>query len=533
MVHARSVVPTSKLKEWLENPDKMIDEADFWVSAGTYDHWRWSLNYPREYEDECTYWGSRIEAQELSGIFSAAKGGVATTSGKLFEEFVNGRRPNIVIFYTNNVGIMGAGLVVQCEFDFLNLFWPDEKKSGNVEFPFRFKMKVLWLEPSVLTDKWRGDEELTELLKDYTRSGLQHIVRQDIIDKLRPMLKIRVREYGKSGVRLSSIAERLSVERLRGVLEKRGLSFESSVLEQVISALKSGKHLLLVGPPGTGKTTLARAIAEACNLKLVEKTASGEWSRVDIIGGPVFVGGEVRWKSGALLEAIAEHLTGNGALLLIDEINRANMDRAFGEFFTIFGGELDEWAVPESLFHEMEAYKEGKLDKQGMLLMEEWEKRHGGPLKVPESFRIIATMNVYDRRYLFTLGYALLRRFAVVEVSNPGEDELRKVLSKRCGNEAVINELLELYQDLKNKNFELGIALLIDSVKLACAMAQSNEVKKAVDIAIKMVVVPQLEGLLPDQLKEIKDALKTRNYRESLNLFNRLYQEAEYGERSA
>jgi MoxR-like ATPase len=154
-------------------------------------------------------------------------------------------------------------------------------------------------------------------------------------------------------------------------------------------------------------------------------------------------------------------------------------------------------------------------------------------LKVPESFRIIATMNVYDRRYLFTLGYALLRRFAVVEVSNPGEDELRKVLSKRCGNEAVINELLELYQDLKNKNFELGIALLIDSVKLACAMAQSNEVKKAVDIAIKMVVVPQLEGLLPDQLKEIKDALKTRNYRESLNLFNRLYQEAEYGERSA
>jgi hypothetical protein len=79
----------------------------------------------------------------------------------------------------------------------------------------------------------------------------------------------------------------------------------------------------------------------------------------------VFVGGEVRWKSGALLEAIAEHLTGNGALLLIDEINRANMDRAFGEFFTIFGGELDEWAIPESLFHEMEAYKEGKLDKAG------------------------------------------------------------------------------------------------------------------------------------------------------------------------
>ena len=38
---------------------------------------------------------------------------------------------------------------------------------------------------------------------------------------------------------------------------------------------------------------------------------------------------------------------------------------------------------------------------------------------IPYSFRIIATMNSYDRAILIKLGFALLRRFSVIYVDNP------------------------------------------------------------------------------------------------------------------
>lgn len=62
---------------------------------------------------------------------------------------------------------------------------------------------------------------------------------------------------------------------------------ETRIKRQILAALKSGKHIILIGPPGTGKSKLAQ---EICN-KLVGPTnyqmatASSDWSTYETIGG--------------------------------------------------------------------------------------------------------------------------------------------------------------------------------------------------------------------------------------------------------
>lgn len=527
MVHAKSTVPTPLLEQWLRDPVTMLDKADFWVSAGSREHWEWSLNYSQKYEEGYTYWGSRIDADQLQGIFEEAIG-VRLPSRKLFEGLLlANNRPNVVLFYVSGIGIVGAGLVVECEFDFLNLFWPEERRNKKIEFPFRYKLKILWLHESVSSGAWLGDRDLTSLLVNYSRSGLQHVTDIEVIVKLRSILKERIARPPTPAP--YSWLDRLNVGELEARLLEKGLVFSGDLLYGVIAALRSGKHVILVGPPGAGKTILARTLAEVYNVPILEKTATSEWSRVDVIGGPTFVGGEVIWKCGALLEALARcyENEGLGVILLIDEINRANLDKAFGEFFTIFGSsDPREWCIPDSLVREMKVYQaNNKIDPYGNFLLKVYEEN--GELRVPKSFRIIATMNIYDRRYLFTLGYALLRRFAVVEVSNPDFDKLLNILDKLCRDSETAKSVLNIYQQLKDTaKLELGVALLIDMAKVASELVkQGLDREKALDRAIAMVVIPQLEGLLPPALEKFKEALKGMKFEYSLKILNSLYPE--------
>lgn len=201
------------------------------------------------------------------------------------------------------------------------------------------------------------------------------------------------------------------------------LSLPFHVYGQIASALNTGKHIILIGPPGTGKTTIAHDICEY--VKYSEKTgdqerqegwsagytsttATADWTTFDTIGGYVPTPQQtLQFRPGIFLQAIAQ-----GNWLVIDEINRSDIDKSFGELFTVLSGQqvdlpytINDQSVSILPAKAWETHKHDQPDNYTYVIHPNW--------------RVIGTMNVYDKSSLFNLSFAFMRRFAFIEVDVP------------------------------------------------------------------------------------------------------------------
>ena len=256
--------------------------------------------------------------------------------------------------------------------------------------------------------------------------------------------------------------------------------------------LKRKKNIILQGPPGTGKTFLARRLAwllkgrrSDAGVRMVQFHQS--YAYEDFIQGYRPENGQLVLKNGLFYEMVTEAMAApyKVFVMIIDEINRGNLSKIFGELMFLL-----------------------ETDKRGEKVRLAYS---GEDFTVPENVYIIGTMNTADRS-LAMVDYALRRRFAFITMEpNFGErfqahlaglgfkEDFIEDLTKRVNK---VNQMITDDPSLR-KDFQVGHSYFLPQEAPHDPKSWLNEV-------LEYEIVPLLEEYWFDndnQVQRAKEAL--------------------------
>jgi 5-methylcytosine-specific restriction protein B len=282
------------------------------------------------------------------------------------------------------------------------------------------------------------------------------------------------------------------------------IGIDPAVYRQIQAALRAGKqHLMFYGPPGTGKTSLARNIAAVLHTNWRLITGSADWTSQDVIGGYQPVGdGKIAFVPGVLLRDFDRPL-------IIDELNRCDIDKVIGPLFTVLGGHAT------TLPYRVDVTS--PASPQYVILPQPKPSAAEHEFAPTTAWRIIATINSIDKASLYQMSYALTRRFGWIYVDAPKDLDafLVELLRRKnfLNGEPVEKPVLPLADVWRavNEVRVVGAAPFIDIVKTAIAINEEFDFLTApnTDAAsiyldgFYMYLLPMLDGILRQEAEKI------------------------------
>lgn len=371
-------------------------------------------------------------------------------------QFANEMQPGDIVFAKKGLHtIVGRG-VVKSEYKFEDDFDDEYKNIREIE----------WTHTGVWDHPGRAATKTLTNITNYT----------DYVEKLNSIFDIDIEEdVEEKEVEYPSYTKDDFLDEVY---------MNESKYEVLVNLLKLKKNVILQGAPGAGKTFAAKRLAysimgvkDTSRVMMIQFHQS--YSYEDFIMGFRPSGSGFELKKGPFYNfcKVAEIDSDNDYFFIIDEINRGNLSKIFGELFMLIEG--DKRGVSLQLLYSDEKFS------------------------VPANVHIIGMMNTADRS-LAMMDYALRRRFAFFEFP-PAFDTDGFIKYRQSKNNVKFDNLIERIGKLNDtieKDDTLGRGFKIGH-SYFCIDKEVNDMW--LDSVITYEILPLLNEYWFDEPAKVRD----------------------------